>query len=1515
MGHQKQEGRDGPGTFRSKCGVARALVCRIVWCALDPQTRRGSAQKYKSQAVVRGANGEAARRSHRCDNEQHSGTTQKAGAHAKRAEAMAKKKRKSEPPSAGQPRFAGLKVVVIGATKPQRTLWASRIGAGFVPLARGACLQGALEEHGDATHIVSCVGSDRPLAHRAHQDVPRAHLVHEAWISTSLAHGAGGPLASENAHEWTVPDSQELAMPDTPMSQDDEARFCVLLMVDARDEDAVHYRTVCSEACADVVREACRFPDEHLHVTLAEGRCTGREAGLIRLRSAVPPLRRVAYGPPKPWGRCLALGLEDAQPIHALATDLDLPASLKLKNPGQYHVSLYRSYGRGDELALETGKMKAAGREVGRGSSRAVKVVVKVVGADYASARTIAEIPRRTPLKDVRVAFVGDTTPAIRARVVDAGALVVEEVERATFVVCGELSSDGAMIIERTRAFQAATKPQLLDAAAMRRVIEAKDRVALVTPDAPPEFKLDYLDTQSQESGEVWWPLRHGAALGIDLPDSWRASRDGQLVGRVFHGPPVAADVTYGFDFDGTVSVRKHGAQHVTHVERFPHQVEVLRRLHAAGAAFYVATNESIAHTANWAPEKRLAHLSAKLVRLEAFAASLGADVPLLVVVALTNREGDCHKRGPAKPRGMWRAAKAALGVSGGSHTYVGDLGGQNGAHNDDRRFAETNGLAFFSETEFFEARHPAREPPEDSPAFEPAPATLSPGFAAPEPEPFALVDVADTQQDAFPAPAPLLPTPDSAPVEFGVDYVDTQTQDELAPPREAELAFPAPAPRATPPPPPFEIIALDSQTQGEAAPPREDDAFLAPEPRAPEPAPKKRKKDILDTSSDEDVPPTPAPSLEDSQPAASPPFEPAPAYAETYAETYAEPEEPFADVACPHLRALLERQTEELPRAISELEARGEKTSHWARWCFPTDLCGTNEPPPATCVAPHLAATLLERGPVEIWRRCLELVCDLSEARGELVLPKADHGRVAFFVAFWERLDATPAWLYAVLTRLAAARAPVLTRQLARARRLSAPAPAPADIITVDESQAAPAPKKRKRDILSDSSDDEAFPAYAFPGVPPRPARFSNALKPPHASLAYAASGDGRLVYDGYPKARRHLLGLAAPRTALSGVAGVADLCREHLPALKKLHAFCRNAADALGVPCRVGYHAKPSLEPLHVHVMSVDLDSEFLKNKRHFASFATDRFVDASRVERALATGMLADLLVSRDGDALTCHRCGEARANMPALKRHLAACAAPPPAAWDVIGATPRKRARDDDDDDDAPAPEIIVLDETQDGDAAMAPSPPIRAGSPRDDALITPDAAAARTGPERFSVVTSESGRKPRRAPALSPRRAPAPKPIAFLSPAPRPAPAPTFALPDYPPSPTGAELAALFPSAGDTVEIIWEKDTTLEVDGAGDRCVVVSLRGPTPDKKKKRRSSTSLPAFHAYAELRSLVRLAGGQAGAYQRVLATDRRPKHVHGKYKLSLHARGTVWRVAATAPTAGGSSSDEEED
>ena len=126
--------------------------------------------------------------------------------------------------------------------------------------------------------------------------------------------------------------------------------------------------------------------------------------------------------------------------------------------------------------------------------------------------------------------------------------------------------------------------------------------------------------------------------------------------------------------------------------------------------------------------------------------------------------------------------------------------------------------------------------------------------------------------------------------------------------------------------------------------------------------------------------------------------------------------------VACPHLHALVEKQESYLPRIIAELEAHGEKRSHWAWWAFPTNLAGNSEPPPKTKLSsPAAARELLARGPAADWRRALELICELSEAKGRLVLPAADHGRVASFISFWEGLEFTPAWLTVVLGRLEA--------------------------------------------------------------------------------------------------------------------------------------------------------------------------------------------------------------------------------------------------------------------------------------------------------------------------------------------------------------------------------------------------------------------------------------------------------------------------------------------------------------
>lgn len=135
--------------------------------------------------------------------------------------------------------------------------------------------------------------------------------------------------------------------------------------------------------------------------------------------------------------------------------------------------------------------------------------------------------------------------------------------------------------------------------------------------------------------------------------------------------------------------------------------------------------------------------------------------------------------------------------------------------------------------------------------------------------------------------------------------------------------------------------------------------------------------------------------------------------------------------------------------------------------------------------------------------------------------------------------------------------------------------------------------------------------------------------------------------------------------------------------------------------VPIRLGYHAIPSLSLLHLHIVSSDLESPALKNKKHWNSFATPFFVSPSRLRTMLLQGnaAVADaqqaaaasffsssqgsgaaLHAARSGTLesqlaagerlltteLRCHRqgCGIRCTNLPELRKHLAQCPKPYP-----------------------------------------------------------------------------------------------------------------------------------------------------------------------------------------------------------------------------------------------------------
>eukprot|EP00904_Undaria_pinnatifida_P014065 jgi/Undpi1/978/HiC_scaffold_10.g04442.m1 len=177
-------------------------------------------------------------------------------------------------------------------------------------------------------------------------------------------------------------------------------------------------------------------------------------------------------------------------------------------------------------------------------------------------------------------------------------------------------------------------------------------------------------------------------------------------------------------------------------------------------------------------------------------------------------------------------------------------------------------------------------------------------------------------------------------------------------------------------------------------------------------------------------------------------------------------------------------------------------------------------------------------------------------------------------------------------------------------------------------------------------------------------------------------------VIYDGFPKAKYHLLLIGKDNP----VNTPADLSKEHLPCQHRLYGVGKAIADELcrqgAGQVRLGYHAIPSVAPLHMHIVSQDFDSPDLFTKKQWNGFTTDFFLDCSWVKAQLEErGMLelddekiptistsysvvdvgcyyyvADCDDSRASPR--CFRCG-LEADIESLKTHHHECAAPLPA----------------------------------------------------------------------------------------------------------------------------------------------------------------------------------------------------------------------------------------------------------
>lgn len=195
-------------------------------------------------------------------------------------------------------------------------------------------------------------------------------------------------------------------------------------------------------------------------------------------------------------------------------------------------------------------------------------------------------------------------------------------------------------------------------------------------------------------------------------------------------------------------------------------------------------------------------------------------------------------------------------------------------------------------------------------------------------------------------------------------------------------------------------------------------------------------------------------------------------------------------------------------------------------------------------------------------------------------------------------------------------------------------------------------------------------------------------------------SSNEAVVIADKYPKARHHYLVL--PKEDIASIFQVIrivstleivviwfhlhqlQLSKEHLPLLEELHLLARNIIEVRGErweSFQIGFHAQPSMQRLHLHVISKDFISSYLKTKKHWNSFNTSLFVpyQSKLIASKAATSssyiflvfkalydkletegciqrwpknILNDLLAAQ----LKCNQCEFTAKTMPSLKEHL-------------------------------------------------------------------------------------------------------------------------------------------------------------------------------------------------------------------------------------------------------------------
>ncbi|KAL9693003.1 hypothetical protein quinque_012288 [Culex quinquefasciatus] len=148
-------------------------------------------------------------------------------------------------------------------------------------------------------------------------------------------------------------------------------------------------------------------------------------------------------------------------------------------------------------------------------------------------------------------------------------------------------------------------------------------------------------------------------------------------------------------------------------------------------------------------------------------------------------------------------------------------------------------------------------------------------------------------------------------------------------------------------------------------------------------------------------------------------------------------------------------------------------------------------------------------------------------------------------------------------------------------------------------------------------------------------------------------------VMRDKYPKAMHHFLVIP-----WADIDSVYQLSPADIPLLHEMRLLGVNAIETTGKShdrFRLGFHMKPSMHRLHLHVISQDFVSDRLRYKEHFNSFVTEFFMpfesivlelqDKGRIERR-SQELIEHLLRL----PLACNQCAFPCSTLPQLKKHL-------------------------------------------------------------------------------------------------------------------------------------------------------------------------------------------------------------------------------------------------------------------